>query len=272
MRDMLAGQEKTVEKIRAVCEVLSRFYERKMLSNTEKWICAQPSNRKSGVAFNAVNFVPVCDNCGTKLGKSEGECPGPKKCKFKEFDAARVKQNMEARLNRLDGANSDKSRKGKGKGNGKSDGGTQQKPVAKWKPAVNGSTPGFKPQSSGPPETREAYYSDGNPFTYCKICKWNQTHPTKYHREYLAKGDQFDMCVAAPAHPFTHALNLIQANGDDSRSRSNGTSLTSLGTRTCSQTDFLSTLNMMKENAQDRDHLRTLTDIEATLEPLFRVN
>ena len=114
--------------------------------------------------------MPVCDNCGTKLGKSEGECPGPKKCKFKEFDAARVKRNMEARLNRLDGANSDKSRKGKGKGKGKSDGGTQQKPVAKWKPAVDGSTPGFKPQSSGPPETREAYYSDGNAFTYCKIC------------------------------------------------------------------------------------------------------
>ena len=87
--------------------------------------------------------------------------------------------------------------------------------MAKWKPAVNGSTPGFKPQSSGPPETREAYYSDGNPFTYCKICKWNQTHPNKYHRAFLTKGDSFDMCVAAPTHPFTQALNLIQANGDE---------------------------------------------------------
>ena len=70
MRGMLAGQEKTVEKIRSLCEVFSRFYERKMLSNTEKWVCAQPSTRKNGSAFNAVNFVPVCDNCGTKLGKS----------------------------------------------------------------------------------------------------------------------------------------------------------------------------------------------------------
>ena len=96
MRGMLAGQEKTVENIRALCEVLSRFYERKTLSNTEKWICAQPSTRKNGSAFNAVNFVPVCDNCGTKLGKSEGECRGPKKCKFKEFNAARVKRNMQA--------------------------------------------------------------------------------------------------------------------------------------------------------------------------------
>ena len=43
MLGMLAGHEKTIEKIRAVCEVLSRFYERKILSNTEKLICAQPT-------------------------------------------------------------------------------------------------------------------------------------------------------------------------------------------------------------------------------------
>ena len=144
--------------------------------------------------------------------------------------------------------------------------------MAKWKPAVNGSTPGFKPQSSGPPETREAYYSDGNPFTYCKKCKWNQTHLTKYHREIMSKGDQFNICLAAPTHPFALALNAIQGNGDDSRTSSNGTLSTRPGTRTCSQSDFLSTLNMMKENAKDRDHLRTLTDIESTLGPLFRVN
>ena len=144
--------------------------------------------------------------------------------------------------------------------------------MTKWKPAVNGNTPGFRPQSSGPPESREAYYSDGNPFTYCKTCKWNQTHPTKFNWEYMARGDQFDMCVAAPTHPFAQALNLIRKNGDGSSSSSNGTSSTRPGNRTCSQSDFLSTLNMMKENAQDRDHLRTLTDIEATLEPLFRVN
>ena len=41
---------------------------------------------------------------------------------------------------------------------------------------------------------------------------------------------------------------------------------------TCSQSDFLSTLNMMKENAQDGEHLRTLTDIEETLSPLFCLN
>ena len=124
----------------------------------------------------------------------------------------------------------------------------------------------------GPLESREAYYSDGNPFTYCKTYKWNQTHPTKFHREYMARGDQFDMCVAAPTHPFAQALNLIQVNGDDSRSRSNGTSSTRPGSRTCSQSDFLSTLNMMKENAQDGEHFRTLTDIEAALGSLFRLN
>ena len=80
------------------------------------------------------------------------------RCKFQEFDAARVQKNKEAQLNRLDGAKGDISCKSKGKGNDKSGGaGTQQKPMAKWKPAVDGSTPGFKPQSSGPPETRVAY-------------------------------------------------------------------------------------------------------------------
>ena len=96
MRGMLAGQEKTVENIRAICEVLSRFYERKTLSSTEKWICAQPPTRKNGSTFNAVKFAPVCDNCGHKLGKADKQCPGPLRCKFQEFDAARVQQNKEA--------------------------------------------------------------------------------------------------------------------------------------------------------------------------------
>ena len=59
----------------------------------------------------------------------------------------------------------------KGKGNDKSGGGTQQKSQAKWKPAVNGNTPGFKPLSSGPPESSGIYYSNNKPFTYYKTCK-----------------------------------------------------------------------------------------------------
>ena len=70
------------------------------------------------------------------------------------------------------GGSGDKTRGGKGKGNDKSSRGTRQKSRAKWKPAVNGNTPGFKPLSPGPPESSGIYYSDDKPFIYCKTCKW----------------------------------------------------------------------------------------------------
>ena len=38
---------------------------------------------------------------------------------------------------------------------------------AKWQPAKDGTTPGFKPLKSGPPDQPKSYYSKGQPYVYC---------------------------------------------------------------------------------------------------------
>ena len=75
--------------------------------------------------------------------------------------------------------------------------------------------------------------------------------------------------MAAPTHHLAQALHALRGNGDVTVPQPNGGPSSHSGTRVCSHSDFLGLLNMLKENAQNGDHLRTLEDIEETLGPLL---
>ena len=202
LHDLLNGGQQNVQRVDTLFGHLIRLYLHCCDNDSHPWLPGNPR----GSAFSAtgsgkkkVTFQPVCDNCEKPLGEGDGKCPGPRNC-LTDKDPARMKKNREARQERMKKADGDRR--------------PAQTGTTKWKPAVNGTTPGFNPKTSSPPapeSTDRVFLFERGLHVHCnRGCGWNKTHHSRQHAAFLEFGDSFDIARAAPNCPLARALSVTR--------------------------------------------------------------